>query len=422
MYSITVQMPISDSYLRSVHGKESEKVTEKTDRDGLSVRISKKGKVVFQLRFYFAGKQKRLDIGTYPGMTLKEARDEGVRLRRYAEDGFDPALMLNERRLANSELYTVERLITEWIDVYASKNVKGYRQILRTYQIHIFPKIGKLLHDRVGTHTWLDLIEFIAKERASIARRILTTANQCHAWGHRRKLVELKPLLDVKPRDIGLKIRSTDRVLNDEEIIMLFDATETMAMTRKNVLFLRLVLLFGCRTGELAASEVSHFNFDDAVWTVPPENHKTGKRGKPLLRPIIPAAAEMIKEAMQLNGGSKFLFVRKAGYEDRNETPMTSNSFLSVPIRIRAFSLNKRGKIMPHWSMHDLRRTARTRWSVLAPPHVCEIMLGHTLPGIWSVYDHNDYLDEQRKAYSAWWAEVMRIIHGDSVTGITIRA
>ena len=415
-------MPISDSYLRSVHGKSIDKVFEKTDRDGLSARVSKKGKVVFQLRYYLGGKQKRLDIGTYPGMTLKDARDEGIRLRRAAEDGFDPALILNERRQANAELYTIERLITEWIDVYASKNVKGYSQILRTYQLHIFPKIGSLIHDRVGTHTWLDLVESIAKDRASIARRILTTANQAHAWGHRRKLVETKPLIDVKPRDLGLKISSVDRVLSDEELIMLFDATETMAMTRKNVLFLRLVLLFGCRTGELAAAEVEHFNLDTEVWTIPPENHKTGKRGKPLLRPIIPAAMEMIKEAMQLNGNSRFLFVRKAGYEERQDTPMTSNSFLSVPIRIMAFSFNKRGKVMPHWSMHDLRRTARTRWSVLAPPHVCEIMLGHTLPGIWSVYDHNDYLNEQRKAYSAWWAEVMRIVHGASVTGISIKA
>lgn len=420
MYSKGNAMALSDSFLRSAHNKQSDKVSEKTDRDGLSVRISKTGKVVFQLRYRSGGKQKRLDIGTYPGMTLKEARDEAIRLRRAAEEGFDPGVVLKEGRQKNAELYTVQQVITEWVNVYASKNVKNHSQILRSYEIHVFPKIGSLLHDRVGTHTWLEILERVAAERESIARRLLGTANQAHAWAHRRKIVEAKPLIDVKPRDIGLKIRMTSRVLNDDEIRMLFDATDTMAMTRKNVLFVRLVLLFGCRTGELAAAKVGHFDFDAEVWTVPPENHKTGKRGQSLNRPIIPAAREMIEEAMKLNGGSEFLFVRKAGYEDREGTPMTSNSFLSVPNRIKTFSLEKRGKVMPHWSMHDLRRTARTRWSLLAPPHVCEIMLGHSLPGIWAVYDHNDYLGEQRKAYTAWWSEVMRIVNGESVAGLKV--
>lgn len=420
MYSKGNAMALSDSFLRSVHNKLSDKVSEKTDRDGLSVRISKAGKVVFQLRYRSDGKQKRVDLGTYPGMTLKDARDETIRLRRSAEEGFDPAIVLKEGRQKNAELHTVQQVITEWINVYATKNVKSHSQILRSYEIHIFPKIGNLLHDRVGPHTWLEILEAIAVDRESIARRLLGTANQAHAWAHRRKVVETKPLSDVKPRDIGLKIRSTDRVLTDDEIRMLFDATDTMAMTRKNVLFLRLVLLFGCRTGELAAAKVDHFDMDSEVWTVPPENHKTGKRGKSLNRPIIPAAREMLEEAMKLNGDSEFLFVRKSGYEDKEGTPMTSNSFLSVPNRIKTFSLEKRGKVMPHWSMHDLRRTARTRWSLLAPPHICEIMLGHSLPGIWAVYDHNDYLGEQRKAYTAWWSEVMRIVNGELVAGLKV--
>lgn len=413
-------MALSDSFLRSVQGRQSDTVSVKSDRDGLSVRISKTGKVVFQLRYRMAGKQKRVDLGTYPGMTLKEARDETIRLRRAAEEGFDPSIVLNEGRQKNAELYTIRQVIAEWVEVYAIKNVKNYEQILRSYELHVFPKIGSLLHDRVGAHTWLDLLEGVAANREAIARRLLSTANQAHAWAHRRKIVETKPLSDVKPRDIGLKIKSTDRVLSDDEIRMVFDATDTMAMTRKNVLFVRLVLLFGCRTGELAAAKVNHFDMEKEVWTVPPENHKTGKKGKPLNRPIISAAKEMIEEAMKLNGGSEFLFVRKAGYEDRDGTPMTSNSFLSVPNRIKIFSFEKRGKVMPHWSMHDLRRTARTRWSLLAPPHVCEIMLGHSLPGIWAVYDHNDYLGEQRKAYTAWWSEVMTIVNGESVVGLKV--
>ena len=75
-------MALTDSYLRSVLGREHEKVFEKADRDGLSVRVSKKGKVVFQMRYMFAGKQRRVDIGSYPSLGLREARDEILKIRR----------------------------------------------------------------------------------------------------------------------------------------------------------------------------------------------------------------------------------------------------------------------------------------------------------------------------------------------------
>ncbi|EFE8371260.1 DUF4102 domain-containing protein, partial [Escherichia coli] len=56
-------MALSDAWLRSVVGKERDKVLVKSDRDGLSVRVSPKGRVVFQYRYQWAGKGERLDIG-----------------------------------------------------------------------------------------------------------------------------------------------------------------------------------------------------------------------------------------------------------------------------------------------------------------------------------------------------------------------
>lgn len=65
---------------------------------------------------------------------------------------------------------------------------------------------------------------------------------------------------------------------------------------------------------------------------------------------------------------------------------------------------------MKHWSVHDLRKTARTNFSVLTEPHIAEIMLGHKLVGQWQVYDHYDYLKEQAKAYSKWWNQILEIV------------
>jgi hypothetical protein len=57
---------------------------------------------------------------------------------------------------------------------------------------------------------------------------------------------------------------------------------------------------------------------------------------------------------------------------------------------------------LAHFSLHDLRRNARTNFSTLTEPHIAEIMLGYSLWGIWQTYDRHDYLKEQVKAYEAW--------------------
>lgn len=405
-------MALTDSYLRSVMGREHEKVFEKTDRDGLSVRVSRKGKIVFQLRYMFGGKQRRVDVGTYPSLGLKGARDEVLKIRRALEEGIDPQMFLATRYEKNSNSMTVEEVIREWDRVYAQSNIKISDQIMRTYELHVFPKIGHLPHDNVNSHVWIELIEGVLKKSPGIARRILTNTKQAHSWALRRKIVESTPVEAVKAHDLGMRRQITTRVLDDDELRVIFEACENTTMRRKNVLLIHLVLLFGCRTGEIIQSKRADFDFKKDIWTVPPENHKAGGSGKPIRRPIIPAAKEMIQEVMHLSDHPEYLF-QSSLKKDKGKV-LTSASALSLPKTIMHYYQRTRNEIMPNWSMHDLRRTARTRWSPIASPHVCEIMLGHTLPGVWAVYDHNDYLDEQRKAYTAWWSLVMAIVNDDN--------
>ena len=65
-----------------------------------------------------------------------------------------------------------------------------------------------------------------------------------------------------------------------------------------------------------------------------------------------------------------------------------------------------------------MRKTARTNFSTLTQPHIAEIMLGHTLPGVWEVYDKHKYLDEQAAAYVAWWEVLERILNPEKLTNV----
>lgn len=76
-------MALTDAWLKANSGKRGEGIRERADRDGLGVRVTPVGKVIFQMRYRYNGSAnaKRLDLGTYPAMSLREARAEHLRLR-----------------------------------------------------------------------------------------------------------------------------------------------------------------------------------------------------------------------------------------------------------------------------------------------------------------------------------------------------
>src|SRR5579863_5067682 len=109
-------MVLTDAWLKAKNGKERDKVYEKADRDGLGARVTPKGKVVFQMRYRYNGSAnaKRLDLGTYPSMSLKEARAEALRLRGKQEQGHDPKIVRLVERQSIASAASVEALFRLW--------------------------------------------------------------------------------------------------------------------------------------------------------------------------------------------------------------------------------------------------------------------------------------------------------------------
>ncbi|MEI7465108.1 MAG: Arm DNA-binding domain-containing protein [Burkholderiales bacterium] len=82
-----------DTWLKANNGKERAALKERGDREGLCVRITPKGKITFQIRYCYQGKPRQLNLGSYPLMSLKQARGEAQRLRAQHEQGHDPQIV-----------------------------------------------------------------------------------------------------------------------------------------------------------------------------------------------------------------------------------------------------------------------------------------------------------------------------------------
>ena len=324
-------MALSDRWLKANNGKTRPAVEEVKDRDNMGVRVSPLGKITFQMRYRYDGKHHRLDLGSYPKMSLKEARIELDRLRKELEQGHNPKIIrkLEKQELINAD--TLESIFRQWYESYCKKNKKMHHEICRSFELYVLPVIGDLPAEKITLHQWLAILEEHAEKRPAIADRLLTNSKQMLKWAVKRQLIPFNVLTEMNAReDLQIKKISGDRSLSDEEVKLVWLAINESRMAAKNKLYLKLCLVLGCRNGELRLSEKVHFDLEAMVWTVPPENHKLGKSsGKPLLRPIIPAVKELVEEAIALSSEGDYLFNNSGTNE-----PMGQGAPLQLPYNI----------------------------------------------------------------------------------------
>lgn len=395
-------MALSDTYLKSNLGRGRLKVEEKADRDGLWVRLSIKGAVTFFYRYRFMGKQDKMTIGSYPAISLKQAREDVSKHASVLAVGKNPKIQRElELALLNSSA-TFEKMFRDWFAMVESGK-KCADQVMRSFELHVFPKVGKYQASEISLQRWIGLLDDLAMVYTGVTKRILNKTKNSYAWAHKRGMVENNPIATLTSSDFGIKTNVGERTLERKEIALIWRACDQSRMTNRNKALIKLCLFFGCRVSELRLAEKAHFDFEKMVWTVPPQNHKTGSgSGKPIIRPIIPDVVPLIKSAMDLAPG-------KYAFSNRTE-PMPSGNHLSITGMLCKFMLKVYRETVPHFTVHDLRRTARTNWSELTEPHIAEMMLGHKLPGVWGVYDKHGYLDAMWTAYSQWWARLMGIV------------
>ncbi|RUM56313.1 MAG: integrase [Marinomonas sp.] len=401
-------MALTESWLKANHNKARDKLEVKSDRDGLSVRVSPKGKITYQLRYRYDGKQSRVDVGTYPLTSLKDARTKAQEFRAKLEEGHDPRVVKKVGQLEIKRAVTLEPVFEQWYQSYCVKNKKGHELIKRSFEIHVFPKLGKMPIDQIPLNAWMELLEkLVADGKPSISARVLTNTKQMMKWAVRRQIIQRNALSEINAKqDLQVEKGVSDRALTSEEIRYMWQALEGSRMAPKNKVFVKLCLIYGCRSGEMRIAEKSHFDFEKGIWTVPAENHKLGaKTKKPLLRPIIPEIEPLIKEAFALSSSDRFVFTNSG-----DNTVMSRSAPLQLPYNLMQWLRRHKKYEMEHWAMHDLRRTMRTHMAELVPPHVAEIMLGHKLPGEWQTYDKHHYLEEQAEGYAKWWSKIVEIV------------
>jgi integrase len=385
---------------------------------GFGVRVTSAGTKAFVLFHRVDGRKHLETLGRWDenagGGTLT-VRDAIIRAEKVAKD-----LKLGLREDARPERtrrredgdkpddLDIGGMLDMFIARYAEKEAKlrSADQIKVIFERLVKPKIGKLgIYDIRRSHVVTMLDEIVEGSGPVMADRTLAYVRKAFNW-HATRDDEFTPPIVKGMARTKAKERARKRMLADDEIRDIWAALETITEVPSCYApFVKTLLLTATRRNETA--EMHELELDaEGLWTIP------GRRYKTKLDHVIPlsaAASELIGKPKK---GGGFVFSSTDGSKAFSGFSKAKRELDKEIARLRERA--GRGP-MPGWTLHDMRRTARSLMSrAKVPTDHAERALGHVMGGVRETYDRYEYLDEKRSAFEALAAMVDRILHPDS--------
>jgi integrase len=214
-------------------------------------------------------------------------------------------------------------------------------------------------------------------------------------------LCETNPVVATNNPEAGLLPR--ERVLTDNELKAVLDACPDNFGA-----IVKLLTFTGCRRDEIGALRWDELNLEDGVLTIP--GTRTKNRRTLTLR--LPEPALEILRTVERRDGPCVFGEPRRGFTNWSRSKERLDAQLTAA-----------GVSLPHWTLHDIRRTFRTGLGRLGvPPHIAELAINHVKAGIVAVYDKHRYEGEVAAALAQWAEHLTAITEGRKSKVVPLRA
>ena len=366
---------------------------------GLYLIVQPSGKRSWAVRYRSGAKHRRMSLGKFPAMSLADARSKARDVQAAAQGGDDPAGEREQAKAAKIEARLSERdkirtLVGDYTKRHLAK-LKSGNDVSAQFRRHVLPIWGDCDVHEIARRDVLALLDGIADSgRIATANRVRVYLSHFFGWCVSRDILAISPVQGVKP--VG-KEASRERVLTDDEIRWFWRACDDLGFPWGPMG--QILLLTGQRRGEVAGMRDSEIVGGE--WHLPPERTKNGRaHNVPLSR----AVSDVLGAVERIKGKPSMVFTTTG------ETPLSGfyKGRNHIAERMAEIASDEAGAPVeiPHWTFHDLRRTAATGMARLGiPVRVTEAVLNHasgTGGGIVGTYQRYDYADEKRAALATW--------------------
>jgi integrase len=393
---------------------------------GLRVRAGKRAVTWSLLVRLRNGKRSRVTLGTWPMMSIAEAREAARLHREQVSDGVDP----NEVKQA--EIETVRREYENRITV---KLALDQYEAIKLSQLRHGPERRRSLDGKRGIISDLVDRELASLTRAELTSRIRDLAVKSPLAGN-RKLAHLKAFLnwcvneDFITTNVIDKVKKPGREVPRTRCHSVEELREIWAAAgRLGYPFgplIQLLIVIPMRREEIASLPIDELKIDwqsnsgEGKWTIPGERVKNDRA---LNVPLSPLATRIIRQVLddpERPKDSRFLFTT---------TGATSVSgFRKAKDRLDRYIQEAREKAaleagqtpveMPHWRIHDLRTSFATQAAEVLHIDIAVVdrMLNHvataTTSKVARIYNMSELFEQRREASNAWAALLEREVIG----------
>jgi len=377
------------------------------------LRVSATGRKAFTFMYRFRGEQRRAELGTFPPLSLGEAREMARQVWAEVQRGNDPRetlACLKNRRVEAASPHPPEGAFSDLCRRYLEDRrsflrTATHRLYARLIDRHLVPAFGGKDPSAI---TRGDVREWIERLRATPiqANRAMAVMRLVCEWATNEGVIPASPCAGVKrpAPEVG-----RSRYLNHDELRAVFEALRN----ERPLIAAYYELLFytGVRRSMPLEAKWADIDFKKALLHIPITKRARGNpdgTGKPFVMPLTRQALASLKVLQAFSGHSRFLFPggspRRAQLdEERN----MHNPQKSVE-RIR-----ERSGV--DFQIRDIRRTVATRMAedLSVTPFLIAKVMDHKLPGeaeMGELYNRYDYLPEKREALTKWCDHLSRIV------------
>ena len=373
---------------------------------GLYLVVQPSGAKSWALRYRAGGKPRKLTVGRYPLLGLKDAREEAGKALHVIERGQDPAAekrtaKADAQQAAASERDKLKTIIEQFMRRHASRNRRA-DEVQRLFDREVIPRWGERRAHDITRRDVVELLDRIVDRGSPItANRLLAHLKTLFGWAKARDVIAAAPTDGLRPPAAE---KSRDRILTDVEIRWFWQAAAMIGQPFGPLY--QMLLLTGQRLREVA--EMTEQELSGDVWTIGGARAKNGDAHQV---PLSDPAKAVLGGVKRIKGAAGYVFTTSGS------TPVSG--FAKAKMRLdKAMAEVAAREAVEQFApspfvIHDLRRTAASGIARLGfPVHVVEKVLNHrggTFGGIVSVYNRHDYANEKRAALEAWALLVLDI-------------
>jgi integrase len=356
------------------------------DGNGLLLVVGSKGAKSWILRAQSQGKRRDFGLGSASLVSLAEAREAAIDLRRQLYRGIDPIAAKALARQSGMTFREAAELVHEerkagW------KNGKHQAQWLITLERYAFPDLGDLAVEKIEGPIIRDVLAKIWLSKPETARRVRqrigTVLDWAYAKGLRASEAPMRSLSKGLPRqpkkDVHFAALSYEKVP-----ALIAGLRERVSMGR---LALEFLILTAARSGEVRLATVSEIDFEARLWSIPAERMKMGR---PHQVPLSAAAIAVLKQAAKYRSPRSTLIFEG----QRAKRPLSDMTLLKV---VRDMDLAV--------TVHGFRSAFRD-WVADAtdyPGEVAEAALAHAVANrVEAAYKRTDFLQKRRALMDEW--------------------